>query len=486
MKAGSWKALIIVGLLCLATSVLSAQTVTTLADFGSDGTGPFGIIQASNGNFYGVTDYGGSGPYCTIPSGCGTIFEITPAGRVTTLYNFCSQKSCTDGAFPNGLVQASNGNFYGTTVLRGAHYQGTIFAITPTGKFTALYSFCAQTSCPDGSHPAGALVQGVDGSLYGLTTNGGFSQFCQYGCGTMFKITLSGQFTSVFDFCAKTNCVEEGRNPMQGLILAPSGDFYGTTSGGGKPQEGTVFKITPSGMLTQLHAFYSLPNGADGWEAQAPLTLGGDGNFYGTASRGGTFKSGTLFKITPTGQYTVLYNFCAQANCADGASPSGPIAWGSDGNLYGTAAGGGSTQYAGTAFQITPSGQYRLLYTFCSQVGCADGVGPEGLIQGTNGNFYGTTQGGGSGGTVFSLSMGLEPFVEAEPSFAAAGKRVAILGNNLTGTTSVTFNGTPATFKVGSGTYLLATVPAGATTGPIEVTTPNGTLSSNVAFQVTP
>lgn len=490
MKASSRKALAIVGLLCFATSVLSAQTLTTLADFGSDGTGPFGIIQASNGNFYGVTNFGGSGPYCGTLSACGTIFEITPAGKVITLYNFCSQKSCTDGATPNGLVQASNGNFYGTTINRGGHYQGTIFELTPSGKFTTLYSFCAQTNCPDGSNPAGPLVQGVDGNLYGLTTNGGFNRFCRYGCGTMFKIALSGKFTSVFDFCAKTNCVNEGRNPQQGLTLAPSGDFYGTTSGGGKPQEGTVFRITPSGTLTQLHAFYSLPNGADGWNSQAPLTLGGDGSFYGTASRGGTFKNGTLFKVTSTGQYSVLYNFCAQTNCADGALPSGPIAWGSDGNLYGTASGGGSTQYAGTAFQITPSGQYMLLYTFCTQVGCTDGVGPLGLIQGTNGNFYGTTGGGGGQacacGTVYSLSMGLEPFVEAEPGFAPVGKRVAILGNGLSGTTSVTFNGTAATFKVGSGTYLLATVPAGATTGPIEVTTPNGTLSSNVAFQVTP
>jgi uncharacterized repeat protein (TIGR03803 family) len=491
MKASSWKALVVVGLLCLATSLLSAQTLTTVADFGggSEGTGPFGIIQANNGNFYGVTQFAGSGPYCSLAGGCGTIFEVTSTGKVTTLYNFCSQKGCADGAIANGLVQASNGNFYGTTKLRGAHYMGTIFEITPAGKFTSLYSFCAQANCPDGSNPVGRLVQGIDGALYGLTNSGGPTG-CRYGCGTMFKITLSGQFTSVFDFCAKTNCVDEGRNPQQGLTVAPSGDFYGTTFGGGRPQEGIIFKITSSGSLTKLYSFYSQPNGADGWDPQAPLTLGGDGNLYGTASKGGTFKNGTLFKITPAGQYTVLYNFCSQTNCADGASPSGPIAWGSDGNLYGTAAGGGSTQYAGTAFQINPSGQYRLLYTFCSQVGCADGVTPFGLIQDTNGNFYGTTGGGGgqacSCGTVFSLSMGLEPFVEAEPSFAPVGKRVAILGNGLTGTTSVTFNGTPATFKVGSGTYILATVPAGATTGPIEVTTPSGTLSSNVAFQVLP
>lgn len=486
MKAGSWKAIVLVGLLCITASVLSAQTLTTLADFGSDGTGPFGIIQASNGNFYGVTNFAGSGPYCSLPDGCGTIFEITPAGKVTTLYNFCSQKGCTDGATPNGLVQASNGNFYGTTLLRGAHYQGTIFELTPSGKFTSLYSFCAQTNCPDGSSPAGTLVQGVDGALYGVTTRGGAPSNCQYRCGTMFKITMSGQFTSVFTFCAKTNCVDEGRNPQAGLALAPNGDFYGTTIGGGRTQEGIIFKITPSGTLTKLYTFYSLPNGADGWYARAPLTLGGDGNLYGTAERGGANKNGTFFKITPAGQFSVLYSFCALTNCSDGATPSGPIALGSDGNLYGTASGGGGADSAGTAYQITPSGQYTVLYTFCAKAGCADGAGPTGLIQDTNGNFYGATQGGGSGGTVYSLSTGLGPFVEAEPGFGPAGKQVAILGNSLTGTTSVTFDGTPATFKVGSSTYLLATVPAGATTGPIEVTTPSGTLSSNVAFQVIP
>jgi len=359
MKAGSWKILVVLGLLCFATSVLSAQTLTTLADFGggSEGTGPFGIIQASNGNFYGVTQFAGSGPYCSLSGGCGTIFEITRIGKVITLYNFCSQKGCADGAIANGLVQASNGNFYGTTELRGAHYQGTIFEITPAGKFTTLYSFCAQTNCPDGSSPVGTLVQGIDRDLYGLTNSGGPTTDCRYGCGTMFKITLSSQFTSVFDFCAKTNCVDEGRNPHQGLMVAPNGDFYGTTNGGGRSQAGVIFKITPSGSLTRLYSFYSQPNGADGWNPQSPLTLGADWNFYGTTEGGGTNKNGTFFKITSSGQYTVLYNFCSQINCTDGASPQGPIVWGNDGNLYGTASGGGNANYGGTAYQVTPTGQ---------------------------------------------------------------------------------------------------------------------------------
>src|SRR5690242_7029506 len=225
MKAGSWKALVIVGLLCLATSVVSAQTLTTLVDFnGSDGKGPFGMIHASNGNFYGTTFYSGTGQYCSYTTGCGTIFEMTAAGKVTTLYSFCSQRGCTDGAGPNALFQASNGNFYGTTEQRGAHYQGTIFEMTPAGKVTTLYSFCAQSGCPDGSGPVGALVQGANGNLYGETINGGSSNHCVRGCGTVFKITLSGKFTSLFTFCVTGTCVQEGRNPVNGLTVAPNGN----------------------------------------------------------------------------------------------------------------------------------------------------------------------------------------------------------------------------------------------------------------------
>ncbi|HMF91884.1 MAG TPA: choice-of-anchor tandem repeat GloVer-containing protein [Candidatus Angelobacter sp.] len=223
MKAGSWKALVVVGLLCLATSVLSAQTFTALIDFeGTDGSGLGPVIQGLNGSFYGISG-GGAGTFCG-SSGCGMIFEITPAGKVITLYSFCTQKNCPDGLSPSGLMQASNGNLYGTTNLRGANHGGTIFELTPSGKFTTLYSFCAQANCADRSRPVGALVQGVDGKLYGVTENGG-DTFCASGCGTMFQVTLSGQFKLVFSFCAKTDCVKEGRNPEAGLVAARTGTF---------------------------------------------------------------------------------------------------------------------------------------------------------------------------------------------------------------------------------------------------------------------
>jgi uncharacterized repeat protein (TIGR03803 family) len=496
MQAGFWKALVGVSLLCVAASVLSAQTFTRLVDFeDSNGTMPLQIIQGLNGSIYGVTQDKGSGSYCSYSNGCGTIFEITPAGKVITLHDLCSEPKCADGYFANGLMQASNGNLYGTTRYLGAHSNGTIFELTPAGKFTTLYSFCAQPSCTDGFRPVGALIQATNGKLYGLTALGG-STNCSNGCGTMFQITLAGQFTSLFSFCAKTNCMKEGRNPEAGLAEAPNGNFYGTTSGGGGKQEGTIFTITPAGALTKLYNFYSLPNGADGWGVETPLTLGDDGNFYGTTTAGGVNGGGTVFKITPAGQFTSIYSFCSGSSCATGSIPLVPVVLGSDGNFYGTTWAGGDAN-DGVAFQVTPTGGYTELYSFCSEAACQDGYLPNGgIIQATNGAFYGTTELGGDSkcgsgvelgcGTLYSISMGLGAYVQPQPAFAPIGRQIQILGNNLTGTAGVMFNGTPATFKVISGTYILATVPAGATTGPIEVTTPSGTLSSNVAFQVIP
>ncbi len=275
---------------------------------------------------------------------------------------------------------------------------------------------------------------------------------------------------------------------------------------------GTVFKITPSGKLTTLHSF----DLADGYAPQAGLVQGTDGNFYGTTLEGGPTNAscmyqscGTVFKITPSGTLTTLYNFCSQSNCADGALPEAALVQGTDGNFYGTTPYGGannncffvqpSSDGCGTVFSITPSGVLTTLYNFCPQSGCADGYYPiAGLIQDTNGTFYGTTTLGGpaniscmnnsydSCGTVFSLSVGLSPFVETLPASGKMGAAVKILGTNLTGATSATFNGTAATFTVVSASEITTTVPSGATTGTVQVVTPGGTLSSNAPFKVVP
>jgi len=272
---------------------------------------------------------------------------------------------------------------------------------------------------------------------------------------------------------------------VAGLVQGIDANFYGTTSRGGGHNAGTVFKMTPDGVLRTLHSFDT----ADGAYPEAALIQGADGNFYGTTSAGAAGNAGTVFRITPEGVLTTLYSFCSQPDCADGGSPLAGLVQATDGNFYGTTSisSGGPN---GTIFQITPAGTMTTLYTFCSQAGCADGAQPlAGLIQATDGNFYGATALGGepnSYGTIFSLAMGLGPFVETPRAFGSVGGSVYILGTNLTGATSVSFNGTAATFTVVSATEITTTVPTGATSGFVTVTTPSGTLTSNKQFRVSP
>jgi uncharacterized repeat protein (TIGR03803 family) len=254
---------------------------------------------------------------------------------------------------------------------------------------------------------------------------------------------------------------------------------------GGANGDGTVFEITPSGTLTTLHSF----DGADGQEPEAGLVQATDGNFYGTTYGGGVNANGTVFKITPGGTLTTLYSFCSQPDCTDDRYPRAALVQATDGNLYGTTGGGGGIPSYGTVFKITPSGTLTTLYSFCSQLDCPDGYSPSAaLVQDTNGNFYGTTFGGGANGdgTVFSLSVGLGPFVETHPTSGWVGAAISILGTNVTGATRVTFNGHSAVFTVVSSSEITTTVPARATTGKVRVVTPSGTLSSNVPFQVLP
>jgi len=216
------------------------------------------------------------------------------------------------------------------------------------------------------------------------------------------------------------------------------------------------------------------------------LVRGTNGSFYGTTSEGGHNDNGTVFRITTAGELTTIYTFCPQDQCPDGANPRAALIQATDGSLYGTTWGGGSKNH-GTAFRIDLSGALRTLYRFCSLPNCVDGSQiVAGLVQDTDGNLYGTASNGGKygGGTVFSLSVGLGPFVETRPTLGMAGKHVEILGTDLTGTTSLTFNGTPATFSVVSPSLIKTTVPAGATSGTVQVVTPGGTLNSNVAFRV--
>ena len=464
-KLSLWRTMFLLCVFCAATAIASpAQTFKTLVNFdGNNGKYPYlmTLVQGTDGNLYGTT-YAGGLFYD------GTVFKITPGGKLTTLHSFDG----ADGAGPiAGLVLATDGNFYGTTVGAGANGYGTVFEITAGGTLTTLYSFCSKSGCADGGGPEAALVQATNGNFYG-TTNGMYGAI---GLGTLFKITPSGTLNSLHSFDGT-----DGEYPYAGLIQATNGDFYGTTYAGGAYGYGTVFKITSGGALTTVLCF----DRADGANPAGALVQGTDGNFYGTAYAGGTNGDGTVFKITPGGTLTTLHNF-------DGADGSGPIAGlvqATDRNFYGTTYAGG-TKGDGTVFKITPSGTLTTLHRFNG----TDGLGPlAALVQATNGTFYGTTVSGGARddcyghpcGTVFSLTVGLGPFVETLPTSGKVGAPVIILGNNLTGATSVTFNGTATTFKVISSTEIKTTVPSGATTGKVEVKTPSRTLTSNVNFRV--
>jgi uncharacterized repeat protein (TIGR03803 family) len=467
LATGWCRRLAVIFLMFGSMAIISpAQTFTTLFSFdGTDGSDPVyaSLVQGLDGNLYGTTSEGGNF------SG-GTVLEITPGGELTTLYNFC--EDCTDGSVPSaGLVLATNGNFYGTTFSGGVgacfgYGCGTVFEITPAGDLTTLHDFDGT----DGYWPSGGLIQAANGNFYGMTGPGG-----DYGDGTVFEMTPTGKLTTLHSFEGT-----DGSFPNGALVQGTDGNFYGTTNGGGTngTDAGTVFKITPGGTLTTLYNFCSQSGCADGSAPAAGLIQATDGNFYGTTEAGGTFDCGVVFEITPAGNLTALQSFGG-----DGCDPEGALVQATDRNFYGTTYNGG-TYGLGTVFRITREGTITTLHSFEG----AGGNPNAGLVQATSGILYGTTPSGGTdnAGTVFSLSIGLKPFVQTNPTSGAVGAKVTILGNNLTGSTGVTFDGTAATFTVSkSGTYISTTVPSGATTGNVEVTTATGaTLTSNVEFRV--
>ncbi len=467
-----------VGILFVATLILvgaiplGAQTFTLLHSFsGTDGSNPYaGLVQATNGKLVGTTSYGGT------HTG-GTIFTISTSGALTSLYSFCTLSSCADGTDPRGpVVQASNGNFYGTTSGGGPFSSpGTIFKITTSGTLTTLYTFCALSGCTDGESPFGGLLLALNGNLYGTTDAGG-----THG-GTIFDIKPSGgALSTLYNFCTLSMCAD-GDSPEATLIQGTDNDLYGTTFGGGSfSYYGTAFKITTSGTFTSLHSF----DGTDGDEPVGGLIQAIDGNYYGTTQTDGTYGYGTVFKLTSSGTFTPLYNFCALSSCPDGSFPEAGLIQGTDGNLYGTTFEGGA-HGDGTVFSITTGGTLTTLHSFDG----TDGNQPwAGLVQDTNGTFYGTTYSGGSSnlGTVFSLSVGLRPFIKIQPPAGKVGEVVDILGTNLSGATSVTFNGTSALFTKKSSSEITATVPAGLTSGkvPVVVVTSKGSLSAYPEFRV--
>ena len=396
-------------LFCAMTAMASqAQTLTTLAVFNeTDGANPLGLIQGFDGNFYGTTLDGGT-------QNVGTAFKVTPTGVLTTLHSFCSEANCLDGSYSEGrLTQASNGNFYGPADFGGTNGGGVIYRITNASKFEVVYNFCSQPNCADGITPV-SVVQARNGNLYGTTCG---NRTNSPDLGRVFELTLAGTLTTLHTFSGP-----DGSNPIGGMPQAFNGNLYGTTSQGGStttcgpvnlPGCGTIFVITPSGTLNTLHIFDGSDGALPGYEGS--LIEGTDRNLYGSAMYGGSsgptpqcpWGCGTIFKISPAGKFTTLYNFnfCSQPNCSDGSTPVESLVQGTDGNIYGTTMQGGNSNNGGTIFKVTPQGVLTTLYDFCSQPSCADGADPEAaLIQDTDGNFYGTTA-----DTVFRFRRALVP-----------------------------------------------------------------------------
>jgi uncharacterized repeat protein (TIGR03803 family) len=375
-----------------------AAILNVIYNFISSGNGGFypyaGLVQGTDGNLYGTANEGGS-------SNAGTVFKITPTGSLTALTSFTG----SNGGYPfAGLVQSTDGNFYGTTNTPLSNpsltYPGTAFKITPTGTLTTLVTF----SSANGIFPFAGLIQGTDGNFYGATFEAGSGSY-----GTVFKMTPAGGLTTLVSFAGAN-----GGLPNENLIQGSDGNFYGMTYEGGSTYvsinnlgEGTIFRMTPAGALTTLVSF----TGANGSYPVANLVQGIDGNFYGTTTEDNVNDDGTVFKMTPAGVLTTLAYFSSTS----GQYPNA-LVQGSDGNFYGTTEGTGSGGKDGTVFKITPAGVLTTLASFDS----ANGNEPlSGLVQGNDGNFYGTTVLGGSSnvGVVFQLIV---PACTAAPVFSPA------------------------------------------------------------------
>jgi uncharacterized repeat protein (TIGR03803 family) len=491
MKSNQFSRAIGVGLAFLSMSLslavcAQAQTITDLGYFdGLNGWEPYApVIQATDGNFYGTTSGG--------PGFKPNVFQVTPAGELSEIYRFCSQPLCADGSGSSPLILGRDGSLYGTTYGGGSragdkYGAGTVYRMTTAGDLTTLYEFCTTAPCTDGQNPLG-IILASDGNFYGTTGAGG-----KFKQGTLFRISPTGEFKLLHTFCSQANCAD-GSYLFFPPIQGNDGNFYGTTFNGGTNNGGVIYELTPSGTYTVLYSFCSndqCPNG----QYPNSITQGADGNFYGTTEYGGALQGGVIFDLTATShQYTVLHSFPQSIY----GFPQTPLTLASDGNLYGTLGGGGSGSWdpstLGEIFQFTSAGVFKELAIF--HAGRPNGFNPlDPVFQGTDGNFYGTTAYGGLGGdyggggvgfgTVFKFANGLSPLVQTVPVAGPVGQSVIILGNGLTGSTSVMFNGAEAAFTVESDTYIKATVAKGTTTGTVSVITPSGTLNSNPQFVVT-
>ena len=376
--------------LAFSAGVAHGQTYVALHSFaGADGFIPAcGLLQAADGNFYGTTVAGGTNSQ-------GNVFRMDASGNVVTLHSFDG----TDGAQPKaGLIQATDGNFYGTTTIGGpTGHIGTVFRMNAAGTVTTLHEFLGS----DGGSPMGVLLQASDGNLYGTTVVGGSAPMGQVAAGTVFKITLAGDFTSLHTFVSA-----DGTGPVAGLIQTADNGLWGTTTGGGANGYGTVFKITTGGSFNVVHSFIQTGSAPEG--SHGPLLLAKDGYLYGTTFKGGangqgTGGFGTVFKMSTLGIYETLHDF---AGGAGGRIPTTGLIQATDGNFYGITSEGGASGL-GIIFRMDASGNLTPLHSFALSTGGQTSATPisGNLIQAKNRNLYGTAPLGGASnfGVVFRI-----------------------------------------------------------------------------------
>jgi uncharacterized repeat protein (TIGR03803 family) len=364
-----------------------------------------GLIQGTDGNFYGTTASGGG------PGGGGTVFQMTSSGTLTNLVSFNNTNGAGSSA---GLVRAMDGNFYGTTYNGGSNDLGTVFQVTTNGAFTMLVTF----AYTNGAYPIAGMIQGQDGNFYGTTAIGGTNLG-----GTVFQVTTNGTLVNLVSFDYSGNA---GNSPYAGLVQGDDGSLYGMTFQGGTNGYGIIFKVTTNGIFTPLHSFDGTNDGANPY---AGLVQGADGSFYGTTENQGSNGFGTVFKFATNGVLTTLVSF---AN-TNGAYPQAGLIQASDGNFYGTTSAGGAYTNQlglgyGTIFKLTTNGTLTTLMSFNG----TNGASPQaGLLQSADGSFYGTTANGGTNGygTVFRFSVIVPP-----PKFLTA----TTAGTTLTLTWSAT------------------------------------------------
>lgn len=444
-------------------ATMQGQTLKVLDNFtgGSQPSFPSGLmpVLGRDGNLYLESYNGGT-------NGAGTVFNSSPSGTITVLHN--KEAGCG----PRWLTAGNDGNIYGACAPTASSPSGYIWKMTTTGTLTDLHDFNGST---EGSSPVAPLLAS-DGNLYGVTLSGGSNNL-----GTFYKFApKTNTLTLLYTFA---NDGKNGYGPLCIPTQAASGlTFYCTTENGGANGLGTVFSITSTGTYKVLHSFGG--GSTDGADGDSGVILGSDGNLYGVTRTGGTSGFGTVFKLTTAGVITLLHSF---NGTSDGGYPANGLIQASDGNLYGTAndcaSSCGTNQ---TAFKVTKAGTFSVLATFTS--GGASGVLPDtGILQLTNGTFYGACEQGGTSnaGTLWSISNGLNAFILLSSTSGNVGSTVGIQGQGFSSSSVVKFDGVQATKVTLTGTtYLTATVPTGATDGYVTVTTGSTTLTSTQKYTV--